>query len=279
MARNAPGTPPGPEPAGPEPAGTGLPPAAPEAVIEAGAPDAPGVATAAAPPGPPSSAPMALTRDYLRSGAIDEMARAALGATLLSQEAREASLRATLAARPAEADAVWLFGYGSLIWNPTVRFAESRRARIEGWQRNFCLSTPIGRGTPERPGLVLALDRGGECEGVAFRLEEAGLESELSLVWRREMLSGAYIPLWLPLHAPDGRRFGHGIAFVINPDGPQYADLPEAEVVRRLATASGRLGSSAEYLFNTQEGLQRLGITDPMLERLAAAVSALRGAA
>ncbi|EFH11229.1 gamma-glutamylcyclotransferase [Teichococcus cervicalis] len=246
------------------------PEAVPEAVIEAAGqqPAAPA----------PQAAPMALTRDYLQSGAIDEMARAALGATLLSQEAREASLRATLAARPPEAEAVWLFGYGSLIWNPTIHFAEQRRARIEGWQRHFCLSTPIGRGTPERPGLVLALDRGGACEGVAFRLEEAGLQAELSLVWRREMLSGAYIPLWLPLQAEDGRAFGHGIAFVINPDGPQYADLAEAEIVHRLATASGRLGSCAEYLFNTREGLRRLGIADPMLERLAGAVTAAQAA-
>jgi len=92
-----------------------------------------------------------------------------------------------------------LFGYDSLIWNPTVHYVESRIASIEGWKRAFCLSTPAGRGTLEHPGLVLALDAGGSCTGVAFRIAEEVLMEELSIVWRREMLTGAYIPHWVPL--------------------------------------------------------------------------------
>ena len=222
--------------------------------------------------------PHALTRERLLSGAVEEMVRAAAGGrALLTDEERERSLRETLAARPREGG-VWLFGYGSLIWNPTIHYVESRVACVQGWQRAFCLSTPAGRGTPENPGLVLALNQGGTCKGVAFRIAEDVLEEELSIVWRREMLTGAYIPHWVPLHDEAGAVFGQGIAFTINPDGPQYADLPEDEVVRRLATARGQIGSASDYLFQTRDGLRLLGIQDPLIDHLSrAVVAAQRG--
>jgi cation transport protein ChaC len=219
-------------------------------------------------------APHVLTRERLLSGAVEEMVRSAFGSRLLTDAEREASLRNTLAARPDHGSGIWLFGYGSLIWNPTVHYVESRTASIEGWHRAFCLSTPAGRGTPEYPGLVLALDAGGSCTGAAFRIAEEVLVEELSLVWRREMLTGAYIPHWVPLRDRTGVIFGHGIAFTINRAGPQYADLPEAEVVRRLATAKGALGSASEYLFQTRDGLQTLGVHDPLIDHLAREVSA-----
>jgi len=216
--------------------------------------------------------PHLLTRERLLSGAVEEMVRAAFGSRLLTDEEREASLRDTLAARPDYGSGIWLFGYGSLIWNPTVQYVESRIASIEGWQRAFCLSTPAGRGTPEHPGLVLALNAGGNCTGVAFRIAEEVLVQELSIVWRREMLTGAYIPEWVPLRDRTGDTFGCGIAFTINQAGPQYADLPEEEVVRRLATAKGALGSASDYLFQTRDGLRGLGITDPLIDDLASKV-------
>jgi cation transport protein ChaC len=219
--------------------------------------------------------PHVLTRERLMSNSLDEMVRAAFGSRLLSPEERARSLQETLDQRPP--GPVWLFGYGSLIWNPTIHYVESRFARVEGWQRAFCLSTPVGRGTPENPGLVLALDEGGSCEGIAFRIAEDVLQQELSLIWRREMLTGAYIPHWLALHDAEGHIFGHGIAFTVNREGPQYADLEEAEVVRCLATASGQLGSAAEYLFQTHEGLRRLSIQDPLIDHLAELVLAARG--
>ncbi|MBP0445453.1 gamma-glutamylcyclotransferase [Roseomonas sp. SSH11] len=222
--------------------------------------------------------PQLMTREHLLSGAVERMVRESGSRTLLTDEQREASLRDTLAARPADADAVWLFGYGSLIWNPTIHYAESRVASVEGWKRAFCLSTPAGRGTPDNPGLVLALDKGGRCTGVAFRIAEEVLEDELSIVWRREMLTGAYIPHWVPLRGEDGVAFGHGIAFTINPRGPQYCDLPEDEIIRRLATARGQLGSSSEYLFQTRDGLRSLGIQDPLVDHLSQAVLKAQGA-
>lgn len=218
----------------------------------------------------------ALTRELIEAGGIDALvARDAPGLRVLTEAERAASLRATLAARP-EGPA-WLFAYGSLIWNPTVRVEEARVGRIEGWHRAFCLVTVVGRGSPDHPGLTLALDEGGSCTGVAFRLAEEGLEHELSLLWRREMLSGAYVPRWLDVIGPEGGRFGSAIAFTIDRTSGQYAaGLSEEETVHRLATASGAIGSAADYLFATCEGLAGHGVRDPALDALAAAVERRR---
>jgi glutathione-specific gamma-glutamylcyclotransferase len=220
-----------------------------------------------------------LTRELIEAGGTDAMvAREAPAMRLLSDFERAASVRATLAARPRE-DA-WLFGYGSLIWNPTIHFVERRTAHIEGWHRAFCLSALAGRGSTDNPGLVLGLDVGGGCAGVAFRIAEDMLESELALLWRREMLSGAYVPRWLDVFDEQGGRFGSAIAFTIDQTGHHYAGaLGLTEIIRRLATASGGLGSAAEYLFRTCEALRAHGIPDPELERLAARVEVEQWAA
>jgi cation transport protein ChaC len=226
----------------------------------------------------PNPAVTPLSRALLEAGGIDAMlARDAPHLRLLTEAERAESLRATLAARP-EGD-VWLFAYGSLIWNPTIRVVEQRTARIQGWHRAFCLSTIAGRGTLELPGLVLGLDAGGHCEGLAFRLAEEDLEGELTLVWRREMVASAYVPRWMDVLDRDGRRFGGAITFTIDPAGTYYAGGLAAEaVIERLATAAGHLGSSAEYLFQTRDGLRAHGIPDPELEALAAKVEAVRAA-
>lgn len=225
-----------------------------------------------------AAAPALLTRERLLDGSVARaLAGVAPGLRLLTDAEREASLRAVLEARPERGGGAWLFAYGSLIWNPTVHHVARRVATVEGWRRSFCLSTPAGRGTPEEPGLVLALDRGGSCEGVALLLAEDTLEEELSLLWRREMLTGAYRAEWVPLRDAAGHVFGSGIAFVIDPGGPQYAGgLSEEETARRLAVATGYLGSAAEYLFRTRDGLGALGLRDPMVERLGRMVEAAR---
>lgn len=219
-----------------------------------------------------------LTRELIDAGAIDAMvARDAPTVRILSAAERSDSLLRTLAAKPR--DDVWLFGYGSLIWNPTVRFVERRVARVTGWHRAFCLATPAGRGSVDNPGLVLGLDAGGSCDGLAFRISGEIVESELTTLWKREMLSAAYVPRWLDLLDMHGDRFGCGVAFTIDPGFEHYdGQLDREQVVRRLATAVGALGSSADYLFRTCEGLQAHGIRDDDLERLRAEVAAARAA-
>ena len=220
-----------------------------------------------------------ITRALLEAGGIDAMvARSAPDMRLLTEAERGESLRQTLAGRVA-GEPVWLFGYGSLIWNPAIDFAERRTATIRGWHRAFCLATRAGRGTPENPGLVLGLDGGGSCTGVAFRLADEGLEAELALLWRREMLAGSYVPRWLELEDAEGVRFGRAIAFTVNREADQYAgDLAQQAVIDRLATAGGELGTSADYLFRTCAGLRAEGIADPELDQLELVVVAAQTA-
>jgi cation transport protein ChaC len=217
-----------------------------------------------------------LTRELLLDGGLAEMvARASPDVPVLSDGERRASLHAVLAARPEHGSGIWLFAYGSLIWNPTIRVAAQRPALVRGWHRAFCLATRAGRGTPQNPGLLLGLRPGGSCLGAALRVPEDGLEEELDLLWRREMVTGSYTPRWLAAEATDGAPLGHALAFTIDATSHGYAgDLPEAEIVERLATASGELGTCADYLFRTCEGLHRMGIRDPALERIATLVLA-----
>lgn len=209
-----------------------------------------------------------ITRESLRDGTMLARARARVGADVAvrSDAELEASMEAMLAAHPPGED-VWVFGYGSLMWNPAFHFAERRTGALHGWHRRFCLSMPFARGTPERPGLMLALDRGGACRGIAFRIRAADLREELLLVWRREMLGGAYLARWVKLRTQDGPV--RAVTFVVNRAFPRYAPaLTEAEVAERIATAQGELGSCAEYFEQTVEHLHALGLRDAGLERI-----------
>jgi cation transport protein ChaC len=211
-----------------------------------------------------------LTRDAIRSGMVRRLAQelAAQGQMrLLSDEALAASRRAILAGVDRSAG-IWLFGYGSLIWNPAFHFVERQAGTIFGYHRRFCLWTHLGRGCPERPGLVLGLERGGACRGVAYRIAPAAIDEEVEIVWRREMVSGAYRPTWLQARLEDGQTV-RAIAFVINRSHERYAaNLPEAEIVEVLATARGALGACADYLIHTVDHLRELGIRDRPLERM-----------
>lgn len=219
-----------------------------------------------------------ITRDMLREGGIERLIGDAIpGLRVLTEAERAASLAGLLAHRPERGSGAWVFAYGSLIWNPAIHTIERRFARIHGWHRSFCLSTLAGRGSPDLPGLVLGLDRGGTCAGAAFLVAEDVLEEELPILWRREMLSGSYKPRWVAVRDQTGVPFGHAIAFTIVREGHWYAGrLGEDEMIRRLSQAQGALGSSADYLFQTRDGLRSLGILDRRIERLAAQVEALR---
>ena len=219
-----------------------------------------------------------ITRAMLEDGGFDRMIGDGIpGLVLLTAAERQASLAALLAARPeAIGSGAWVFAYGSLIWNPAMEFVQRRFARLHGWHRSFCLSTKAGRGSPELPGLVLGLDRGGACAGAAFLIAEETLETELTLLWKREMLAGSYTPRWVRVRDSSGVPFGHAIAFTINRQAAQYAGtLTQDELVHRLSRATGSLGSSADYLFKTREGLRILGIVDRRIEHLAAQVEAV----
>lgn len=182
------------------------------------------------------------------------------GYTPLSAEEREASLVATLE-RVAAGNDVWVFGYGSLMWNPAFHHVESRAARVRGWHRRFCLWNTFGRGTPDNPGLMLALERGGSCAGLALRVAADAVRSELRVLWNREMITGAYLPRWVRFDADAGPI--EALTFVVNRAHPRYAGRLEVpEIARRMATASGPLGTSREYLESSVAELDRLGVRD-----------------
>jgi cation transport protein ChaC len=173
---------------------------------------------------------------------------------------------------------LWVFGYGSLIWNPAFAFAEERCALLRGWHRRFCLKMYAGRGTLETPGLVLALDRGGACRGVAFRIAAADVPQELGLLWQREMYGGAYNARWITLETAGnwkGEKF-RALTFVINHAHPRYMhELSVEQTAALIATGCGELGSCREYLENTVAHLLERGVRDTNLGRIMAALPAL----
>jgi cation transport protein ChaC len=215
-----------------------------------------------------------ITRDYLLSGGLaDYLRRNNPDTHVLTDEERRASLRTILNGRPASGNGLFVFAYGSLIWNPAMHITGNRLARAIGWHRDFCLATKGGRGTADNPGMLLGLRPGGDCIGAVLHVAEEAVEQELEILWRREMVADGYIPRWVEVETLDGQELGHAIAFTINPEGPSYCSgLPAGELVRRIATAKGPLGTASDYLFNTRDGLRALGITDAFLEEIAAEV-------
>src|SRR5450755_2418279 len=222
---------------------------------------------------------MTLSRRDLEDGRMRAIYSAAVDPKrALSDEALSASLARTLAERPKGAG-WWVFAYGSLLWNPLFPFDDAKPAVLRGLHRHFCLWSLGSRGTVKVPGLVLGLDRGGSCRGVAYRLPARCARAELALLWRREMVVGSYKPRWLQVRQlhPGGHSLT-ALAFVVDRAHPQYAGrLAMARQARVLATAQGVFGSSADYLERARIALVTHGVVDPYLERLAAAVARLRG--
>jgi len=169
---------------------------------------------------------------------------------------------------------VWVFAYGSLMWSPEMRFAEALPARVHGWHRSFCLYSPEYRGTREKPGLVLGLDRGGSCRGIAYRLAAASLADEIDYLWTREMTGFVYH--MTPVRIVTERGPTPGYAFTVRRDSPDYAGrLPYDVAARIIATSRGDRGTGRDYLANTVRHLEQLGIADGPLHRIERLVAAL----
>lgn len=186
--------------------------------------------------------------------------------TALAQSWRDALVK-----RP-EPDSIWVFAYGSLIWKPEIEPDDAVVARVDGLHRRFCLWQWRSRGLPARPGLMLALDGGGRCVGVAHRFVGTNLEERLWPLWRREMRGNGYLARWV--NVTTSNKSVKALTFVANRAGPRYArQVSPHRVARIIARANGARGPSAEYLLNTVEALSRLGINDSGLRGLQADVA------
>lgn len=173
-------------------------------------------------------------------------------------------------------DDTWLFAYGSLLWDPGFAAAEAVRAGLRGWRRSFCMWSIHWRGTPEAPGLVLALeaDAGGSCEGVALRLPPEDRDAILGAVRARELVSDAYEERRLPVVLADGREV-EALAYVVRERHPQHARLGAEAQARIIAEARGERGLNRDYLARTAARLRELGIVDAEVEALLGRVGAL----
>jgi cation transport protein ChaC len=181
-------------------------------------------------------------------------------------------MRDTLDARTDTGD-LWIFGYGSLIWNPVCQFETQHKAILEGWHRSFCLKTIAGRSSPRLPGRMLSLEPGGRTEGVALRLPAYALEDELPLLWIREMPTGAYRPTWKPIAMEDG-TCPTALIFVADQNHPLYEpNASVASVAAFVASAYGPLGTNAEYLFKLKESLAAWKLADSYVDNLVDAVA------
>jgi cation transport protein ChaC len=212
--------------------------------------------------------PIRITRESLRDGSLIEAARrrVAPGMPVRSDAEIEACLHTMLEDHPSRQD-VWLFGYGSLMWNPAMHFAEQRGGRVVGWHRKYCLWLEAGRGSQENPGLMLGLDRGGAAAGALFRVPADQARTELLLPFRRELFTYSYEARWVSVATPDGPV--RAVTFVVNRDGPRYVRRLDLErVAQHISTASGALGSCMEYLHRTLESLDALGLSDRMLREV-----------
>lgn len=188
-------------------------------------------------------------------------------ARLRTAEELDASIESILSLRDGDA-AVHVFGYGSLMWNPAVEHTGAARpAKVHGWHRSFCLRSVIGRGSQERPGLMLALDRGGACHGLLLQIEPRKVRDELRVLWRREMLTEVYEARWVTANA-DGMPV-RAITFTVNRSHPRYTrSLSPDEMARMINTGAGSLGTCREYFDATLQKLEALGIRDAGMERL-----------
>jgi glutathione-specific gamma-glutamylcyclotransferase len=164
---------------------------------------------------------------------------------------------------------LWLFGYGSLIWRPEFVHAEERPALAQGWHRALRLESRVNRGSPELPGLVLALLPGGSARGVAFRIERERVARELEQLWAREMPTGVYDPKWVRCHTREGGV--RALAFTLSRRSPRCAGtIPDAQMLHILQHARGRFGSTLDYVTQTVLALRERGIVDRRLEQVAA---------
>ena len=219
----------------------------------------------------------AITREVLMDERFSPPMQEAVDQGLVTptpEDERERNRRDHLAGHPRSED-LYVFGFGSLMWNPAFEVAGWHPAHVRGWHRRFNMWTHTGRGTADFPGLTLGLEPGGSVKGMALRIRAAEIDSETRLLWRREMFAGAYRPIWV--NADLGDRTVPATSFAINRAYKRYGHaIPLAVQARHIALAEGPLGPCIDYLENTVRVLDTIGQTTGAMHTLLAAARKLR---
>ncbi len=186
--------------------------------------------------------------------------------TPLSSDVRNKSMRDCLCDRDIT-DGVWVFAYGSLMWDPGFAYVDKVPARLRNWHRAMCIWTTLARGTLAYPGLGLGLLPGNYCDGILFKIAPENMDEALKQLWEREMWTDVYRPSWFDIDTADANATA--ITFTANSQSIQFADrLSPQDTASYIAQAVGERGSCIEYLNNTIAELRHLNIEEPQLQRL-----------
>ena len=192
--------------------------------------------------------------------------RSASPIPMLSKSQQEALMSTFLSSWPPDAEC-WIFGYGSLLWNPGFEVAERRIGAVYGYHRRFCVWTRLGRGTPEQPGLLMGLDQGGSCRGMALRFSKRSWRQDIANLWRREMNTTAYDARKAKVHTGDGSL--QSLVFVANRQSDHYAGrLPSDQCAYHIGHAKGYLGTCRDYFDAAQQRLVEIGIEDRHIDAI-----------
>ncbi|MDL2403233.1 gamma-glutamylcyclotransferase [Rhizobium mayense] len=175
-------------------------------------------------------------------------------------------------------DEFWVFGYGSLMWNPGFSYVEKAEALIFGYRRSLCVHSWVHRGSEASPGLVLGLDLGGSCRGMAFSIAAAERDEVLAYLRERELVTKVYLEKTLPIRLADGRRVT-AVAYIVDRNHQQYAGALDAmEAAHIVESAIGQSGPNDAYVFNTLAHLREMKIRDQWLEQVAGEIERMRKA-
>ena len=203
-----------------------------------------------------------LTRENITQGRLGEKIKSISGSDKVLTNEELIRERRKIIPDTGIGEDIYIFAYGSLLWNPTVEYEGQFLAKTYGFHRSFCMKTNLGRGSFINPGLMLGLDKGGSCKGSAFKLKKSGAIKNIDILFRREMVTGAYRPKLLKTKL-DGGKNVLSLAFTVDKKHKNYFGKKDIQTkANMIAKASGFLGSCREYFDNTLHSLSELNIID-----------------
>ena len=217
-----------------------------------------------------------MNRESLLNGEMQRLLENRPGVLrIMPDDERDQMVADTLSRAPSKTD-FWIFAYGSLIWNPAIEYEDKICCSIHGYHRSFCFWTVLGRGSEDQPGLMMGLEPGGECHGIAYRLAKENLQTEVDILFRREMLSYVYKPTWTTARCTQNDKETIDVlTFVVDEENERFCDdIDEQTMIHSIATATGPLGRNCDYLYQLIEHLDEIGFTDESMSDIANKVRA-----